>query len=55
MRYQRHYTPTKEEEEEVNREEEEEVNREEEEDEVLTMDEETTKARNVLRDGVTGV
>ena len=47
MRYQRHYILTKE--------EEEEVNREEEEDEVLTMGEETTKARNILRDGVTSV
>jgi hypothetical protein len=35
--------------------EEEEAITGEEEDEVLTMDEETTKARNVLQDGVTGV
>ena len=47
MRYQRHYTPTKV--------EEEEVNREKEEDEVLTRDGATIEEKDVLRMfGVTG-
>ena len=47
MWYQRHYTPTKE--------VEEEVNREEEEDEVLTRDEGTIEEKDISRkSGVTG-